>query len=135
MRKQTGRMTWMVLAAAAMAIGGASSARASDVTLVARVPFAFIVGDSRLPAGDYIIKQASNDGSVLSIATPDFRQFVFTLSIASQPDRSEPPELVFEKIDNQYFLSRVVRDGYDAREILLPRSTLKPELVAVVLHP
>ena len=135
MRTQRERTTWVVLAAVSMAIGGASIARASDVTLVARVPFAFIVGDSQLPAGDYIIKQASNDGSVLSIATPDFRQFVFTLSIASQPDRGERPELVFEKVDNQYFLARVVRDGYDAREILFTPKKMERERVAVALHP
>jgi hypothetical protein len=89
---------------------------------VARVPFAFTVGDSRMPAGDYVVKEVSDDPSVVSIASADGRQFAFTLTVPSSAHVLETPaqpELVFEKLDNQYFLARVVPAGGMEREIVL----------------
>ena len=114
MTKRILRVSWVMLTTALMAIGTASVARA-DQLLVAHVPFAFVVGDARLPAGDYIVKETFGDPGVLLIESTDGRNAVYTLTIASALDRSDArPELVFEKVDNQYFLERI--DTLDGAE-------------------
>jgi hypothetical protein len=45
----------LALATAAVAIASATTARA-DERIIAKVPFAFVVHDTRLPAGEYMLK-------------------------------------------------------------------------------
>jgi hypothetical protein len=118
MEKQTGNVLRTIVATALVAVGSASVARA-DEKIVAKVPFDFIVGDSRLPAGAYVVTNVSNDSGVMSIASADGRHFVFTLTIPSSPNQTlVQPELVFEKVENQYFLARVAPAAGDEREIV-----------------
>ena len=115
--------TAIVFATAVVTLGSARTARA-DERIVANVPFAFMVGDMRLPAGNYVVKDLSDGSGVLAIASADGREFTYTLTIPSLvADQEAEPELVFEKLGNHYFLARVVRQDGDAREIILPRST------------
>ena len=58
MKKLLLKMSGIALATAALAIGSASTARA-DERIVARVPFAFMVGDMQLPAGNYVVKETA----------------------------------------------------------------------------
>jgi hypothetical protein len=114
MTKRTLRVSWVVLSTALMAVGTASVARA-DQLLVARVPFDFMVGDARLPAGNYIVKETFGNPSVVLIESADGRNSVYTLTFAAALDQSDArPELVFEKVDNQYFLKRI--DTLDGAE-------------------
>jgi hypothetical protein len=134
MRKQTANVWSVFLATALVMVGGASVARADDERIVARVPFAFMVGESRMPAGDYLVREMSDDPSVVSIASADGRQFAYTLTIPSSARVLEPPaqpELVFEKLDNQYFLARVVPAGGMEREIVLTHARTDREHAAV----
>src|SRR5690242_4713259 len=55
-----------MIGAAAIVIGAASPARAEQ-RLVANVPFDFIVGTLRMPAGHYVVTE-SDDRAVVSIA-------------------------------------------------------------------
>ena len=122
MTKRALRMSWVVLTTVLMSVGTASAARA-DQLLVARVPFAFMVGSARLPAGDYIVKETFGDPSVVLIESADGRNAAYTLTIPSALDQSDArPELVFEKVDNQYFLKRIdTLDGAE-RETVFTRS-------------
>ena len=114
---------------AAAATGSASVARADDGKILAKVPFAFIVGDSRLPAGDYVIREASGDRTVMSIASADGRQIAASLTIPwSGTDPVVRPELVFEKFGGQYFLARIVSED-SARAIILTPARMERELV------
>src|SRR2546426_12836790 len=138
MRKQTANVWWVFLATSLVMVGGASVARADDEKIVARVPSAFMFGDSRMPAGDYVVKEVSDDPSVMSIASADGRQFAYTLTIPSSAHALEmptQPELVFEKFDNQYFLARVVPGGGIDREIVLAPARTEREHVATALNP
>ena len=122
MKKRTSQTAAIVFAAAAVTLGSARGARA-DERIVTNVPFAFMVGDVRLPAGDYVVKDLSDGSGVLAIASADGREFTYTLTIPSTvTDREEQPELIFEKLGERYFLARVVPQRGDAREIILPRS-------------
>ena len=119
MWKRTTKVLWVVLVTALTMVGSASVARA-DQSIVAKIPFAFIVGDSRLPAGDYIVKEMLDAPSAWSIASADGRRVVYTLTIPSSPGQDPArPELVFAKFNNQYFLTRVVPEGGNERQVIL----------------
>jgi hypothetical protein len=121
------KISWVVFATTALALGSASAARA-DERIVVKVPFAFIVHDTSLPAGDYVVKEMSDGSGVLEIATADGRDFVCALTIASSDKSAAQPELVFEKFAGRYFLARVVsRDG-TGREIVLTPAIMEREI-------
>jgi hypothetical protein len=75
-----------------------------------------------LPAGAYVVANLSNDPGVMSIASADGRHFVYTLTIPSASNQTPAqPELVFEKLENQYVLARVAPAVGDEREIVPTR--------------
>jgi hypothetical protein len=132
MKKLIRNALWMVFATAVIALSTASAARAQtnvDVELVTKVPFAFVVGDVRLPAGDYVVKEMG-DGVAFAIESPDGRAIVLTQTAASPAEGSESqPGLGFKKYGDVYFLARISpRDGV-AREIELRPSDIQQELV------
>jgi hypothetical protein len=124
MSKQLMRNIWMVLAAAVMVVGTASVARADD-TLVAKVPFDFIVGNVHMPAGNYVV---THDGAnaIVTVTSADRKHSVFVLTNGLVTNNNATPELVFDKYGSNAFLARIV--GYDeGREIPLSPSKMKQE--------
>jgi hypothetical protein len=106
----------IVLGAAVMVLGIAQSARA-DEEVVARVPFDFIVGGQRLPAGKYLVTQ---NRALVSIESTDRRHFVFVLmNPMSTNEAWTAPRLVFERIGEDHFLSQVVAGPKEGSESLL----------------
>ena len=81
----------------------------SDVTIMANIPHAFVVGDTTLPAGKYTVRMAdANDNSnVLEIRSAKGKMAVF---VATQPIEelraARRTELVFDQIGDQWFLQR-----------------------------
>ena len=130
MKKLSGNVPWVVAAAAMLiALGSPSSARAQETRLVAHVPFAFVVGNSVLPAGDYVVKDESNDNAVLGIASTDGKRFVNTLTIPAAPENSmELSELVFDKVGSQYYLARVIAPGSEERDIVVRHAATEHEV-------
>ena len=103
----------------------------ADERVVAHVPFAFIVGETRLPAGDYIVKEVDNDPSVIAITSADGHQSTFMLTMASSSGELQAqPQLVFEKFEDQYFLARVIGGDGDERAIALTPAIMEREVVA-----
>jgi len=132
MRKKLTASAWMALGAAAIVIATASPARA-DQKVVAKVPFDFIVGASRLPAGNYVVTEL-DDPAVVSIASTDGRYFTFVLTIAASPDEAAPsPELVFDRFGEQHFLAKIVVDASEGREIPLTPATMEREVDGVAV--
>ena len=130
MRTQRATVSWMIFAIVAITIGSASAARA-DQLVVAHVPFAFIVGDSRLPAGDYVVKELDGDPSVIEIASAHGHQSMFTLTMESSAmETPARPQLVFEKFEDQYFLARVIREDGNDRELMLTPALMEREVAA-----
>jgi hypothetical protein len=124
----------VLMAAAFMTVGlvSASPARA-DERLTAKVPFDFIVGSSRFPAGNYVVAETSTSG-VFLVASADSRHSVFVLTNADSSRASGQPELVFRRYEGQNFLSQIT-DGIDiSRQILLtPRMMDRERQVAMAL--
>ena len=135
MNARTLRTLGIACAAAAVAIACAATARADELIAV-KVPFAFIVGDTRLPAGNYVVTKTSGGAGVLAIRSTDGEVFSQTLTIVGSSDASPArPKLIFEKLSHQYFLARVVpRDG-DERDVVLTPSIMAREIARTADRP
>jgi hypothetical protein len=96
------------------------------VELVSKVPFAFVVGDVRLPAGDYVVKELA-DGVAFAIEGTDGHAIVLTQATPEEGSEAQPG-LGFKKCGDVYFLARISpRDGV-AREIELRPSAIQQEI-------
>jgi len=90
---------------AALAVAG--RAQEPDQLRVS-VPHDFVVSGKTLPAGIYRIDRLSNNNvSGLSIRGVENRQGVLLFSSAVSQTREDNPSLRFERVGDQYFLSRI----------------------------
>lgn len=86
----------------------------SDGTLEVNIPHSFIVRDTTLPAGRYMIKVADDYSNlnVLEIRSIKGHTSVFFDTESVQlPREARHSELVFDKIGDNYFLSRIFFGG------------------------
>ncbi|HKR12354.1 MAG TPA: hypothetical protein VJT15_09875 [Pyrinomonadaceae bacterium] len=86
----------------------------SDATIYVNMPHPFIVKDTTLPAGEYTVRVADdyNDLNVLEIRGRDNHTAVLFETESVQTNRAPGmSELVFYKIGDNYFLSRVFLKG------------------------
>jgi hypothetical protein len=114
-----------------LVLGTAAVARA-DERVVVHIPFSFIIGTTQLPAGDYVVTEDFGDNqNVLAIESTDGRHTVFALSIAATTPRPEQSELIFEKFENRYFLSKVASEAGPTRQIPLSSRLMESEIVRV----
>jgi hypothetical protein len=111
-------VTTMVLAASA------APARAQVIDeLDANIPFEFTVRNTTLPAGNYVIKRSGLPaGQVMEIRTADDRKAVFFMTISAQlPNEPRKSELLFDRVGDRYFLSKIFEVG-SRLGVELPRS-------------
>jgi hypothetical protein len=135
MMKKTVQMKWVIGATAALVLTGGASVARADERIVVTVPFAFIVGDSLLPPGDYVVDGASDDPAIVEIVSVDGRQSVLTMTIPSwSADTPAQPELVFERVGDQRFLAKIVHRSGNDRALLLTPSIEQRELVKIAPH-
>jgi hypothetical protein len=98
----------------------ASAAGLESQRLRAHVPFAFEVGSTRLPAGNYSLSQAEDAfPDLLELRSPDAGRgmFVFVTDAGTRSATQRPPELLFDRIGNERYL-RAVKLADGARELL-----------------
>ncbi len=89
-----------------------------------------------MPAGKYVVADVSDNPSVVSIASADGRQFSYTMTIPSQASETPArPELVFEKVENQYVLARVVPENGIGRAIVGVPAHTEREHAPTALNP
>ena len=135
MKRLTGN-TIRILAVGLLLLAGAATARADGDEIVAQVPFSFIVGRTHMPAGKYLVKPASEDLRVVSIESTDRREAAFSLTVPLGSDvHVTAPELVFEKRDNQYFLTRLISSDGNEREIPPTHARYEREVAVVGVNP
>jgi hypothetical protein len=125
-------VSWMVAAAAVIGASSASAAPDESGRIVAKVPFDFVVGDARLPAGEYTITETvAGEGDVLSITARHGRQHAYLLTVPSSAvDTIARPELVFEKFEGNYFLARVRSTDGNGHDIGLTPSAMERDAAA-----
>jgi hypothetical protein len=103
----------MLLILSLVIAGGNVIARAQglidDTDIEADVPHAFIVRDTTLPAGKYLVKRVDdNDTNILEIRSADGRTAVVFETETTQANQTpRQAEMVFDKIGDKYFLSKI----------------------------
>jgi hypothetical protein len=107
----------MRLVFGAFALCGVATLAHADDSVVAKVPFAFVVGTSTLPAGDYVITRNATHPELVSIAKADGAQTTLVLTRGAAEIDKEQPALSFERIGKVVYLTEVTLGPGNSREI------------------
>lgn len=82
----------------------------SGITIDGKVPFAFMAGNTKLPAGTYEIRNLDQMPGVLELYSVDGRHSVMveTENVNAQVNRDvAKTELIFDKVGDAYFLRQI----------------------------
>jgi hypothetical protein len=121
MKKQAFRiLTMLSLLLAVTAVSVSAQSKRSTIN----IPFSFNVGTKTLPAGDYTVEPIRQDSHnvwlVESKNGSDSVLFTTTPVWTSEPQ--EGAKLVFNRYDDQYFLSQIWSPGDNSgRELRMPK--------------
>jgi hypothetical protein len=118
-----------LLLTAALALVSAMSvvsARAQDRQILAHIPFAFKVGSSTLPAGDYSLERLGQAQYVWLVRNDHFQAAVLAqASIDGTNMEENSAVLVFHHYGDAYFLSQI---QYPGETYALPASKAEQEM-------
>lgn len=118
MRRNSISNVWLTTAAAVAGALAVPAVGHAEQVLKTRVPFSFVAGDVRLPAGTYVVGLEKQQ-SLVSIASTDGRHFAFVLMSPMAADRAgRDARLVFDAVGGEHVLSQVVGNGREGREIV-----------------
>lgn len=124
----------------------ATAAQAQEYGIKANIPFDFVVGDQRLPAGEYTVRNQGPVGQAILIRSDENNTAMFRLTqTCSSFKPSTKTKLVFHTVAGRYFLYQIWAKGdTSGREIrksnaeveLAKNSDAKGELVldAMLAH-
>jgi hypothetical protein len=85
----------------------------SKMTAKASIPFDFSVKNQTMTAGDYVINQADDQGSVWTLRSRDNHQSIFLLAMVEEPKtRSDKGKMTFRRYGNKYFLTTIETPDY-----------------------
>ena len=100
--------------------------QAQAIMLKADIPFDFVVGDKRLPSGEYQVKSLHQTAT--QIQSTDARSSAIVLTTGMQAGKiSNLGKLVFNRYGDQYFLSKIWAASSDSGR-QLPKSRLEREV-------
>ena len=82
-------------------------------TMRARIPFAFNVGRTELPAGEYTIKvlNPNSDRKVLHIRSTDGKLSAIINTMGAKANTSDKAKLVFHRYGEKYFFAQAQMVG------------------------
>ncbi len=88
--------------------------------LKVNIPFAFVVGNSTLPAGEYLLRRLDlGHGSAEAIQQVDGSVSMMVLTrTADQNDQKTEPRLIFNQYGSQRFLSQIWTGAGSGRQLL-----------------
>jgi hypothetical protein len=97
-----------IIATVLLALAGlvtVQSALAQNYRVKASIPFNFVVGSNKLPAGTYTFSSPDN----LALQVQNDKQYATVLSSVRADDvQSEKVRLIFNMYGDQYFLSKIL---------------------------
>ena len=116
---------------------GVASAQSTD-PIQFSTPFAFVIGDQQVPAGEYMVSVVSPTGT-LSFRSSDGAVSVLIGSIPVQSTQTAQRfKLIFNRYGDHYYMSQIWTPGYRTGRTLVPRTTelelaksQKPQVVTV----
>jgi hypothetical protein len=82
-------------------------------SMEANIPFQFHAGDTKLPAGKYVIRMLDDsDLTIMEISKPDGSvAALFQVHAAEANSTPRKSELIFNKYGNSYFLEKLFDEG------------------------
>ena len=121
----------LLLAASAFTMLGVSSLKAQERG-IANVPFAFQVQSQTMPAGKYEVKQfAGGDMALLSLSDWNGHNRFVMAPLLNHANPQEP-KLTFARTNGVYTLVKVDLPGSSVSRGLVPESTYKVGMAALV---
>lgn len=118
---------WMLPVTVLLLSGLMAAQSLTSSSVVANVPFDFMVNNRMIPAGPAVIRAASGD--ILAINNFEARQGVLVSSNHANEVKGDRSVLVFERYGSQYFLSEIRIAGSNL-SYKLPKSRAEAELRA-----
>lgn len=119
MKKQISRT--LLGLAATLVLAAAAVAQVSHAVVVS-VPFDFVAGEKRMPAGRYTVSRVRSDAeSALLIRSEDGRTTAVVLTNTGEP-RPRAAALVFRQRGDRHFLAGVSMPGTASARELTPSS-------------
>ncbi|MFB3904191.1 MAG: hypothetical protein ACE15E_12115 [Acidobacteriota bacterium] len=83
-------------------------------TILASIPFPFVVQRTQLPAGNYSFERDQSNPAVLAIRSQDGATSMLVVTESAQAVKApNQANLVFDKVDGKYFLSELWTVGTD----------------------
>ena len=79
---------------------------AQEPAVKANIPFNFTVGETSMPAGEYIISRS--DSNIVKIQSADRQHVVFVVNSHSYDEAGATGKVVFDKYGEYYFLRRIL---------------------------
>jgi hypothetical protein len=101
---------------------GVAARATTRVETVVTLPFEFVVSGKTLPAGTYKVRQIFDDKlEGLLLSNEHTSVFVYPITVGSAS--SDKPQVSFERVGEQRFLSSI-RTAYDVYSIPVPRAAI-----------
>jgi len=112
MKKTTYTMMALLVLVGAIAVA-AQAQTVSRAQVRVSIPFQFHVGNTTMPAGDYLLQQINpaSDMATLQISRKDGRANVIVNMIGAISDGRAMSRLGFRRYGNQYYFGEVWIDG------------------------
>ena len=141
MKKQILNAVITLSVIAALSIAGFAGL---DGKLEANIPFDFMVGGKKLPAGKYAVGQGGASAALI-VRNWETRQAAAAITQGLQVRDGSKPQLVFRRYGDQYFLAKVIsyssglellktkaeREAAKSKRDLLTMKDAEPEIVTV----
>jgi hypothetical protein len=121
----------------------ATATQAQTTNVKASIPFHFVVGDHAYSAGEYTVRSMAIDGVATRIDNADESEKGITISNPCSSGRpATGTKLVFQRLDNNYFLYQIWTEGNSTgrefrmskTQVQLAKNYDKPELVMVAAN-
>jgi len=113
----------------------ATQAARAQEPLTVNIPFAFTVGETTLPAGEYRVQKMDTNNAVLMIRCDEPRKSIMVVTNATRSNKQqEESKLVFNRYNDQYFLSQVWNAGFSSGRELLKTQREKEIALSAKLH-
>ncbi len=141
MKKQILNVVGTLSVIAALSIAGFAD---FEKSVESNIPFDFMVGREKLPAGKYTVETAGDLNTVI-VRNWKAKRAAGSISRALQVRAGSKPQLVFHRYGDQYFLAKVIsdtsgielpktkaeREAAKARRDLLAMKDAEPEIITV----
>ena len=141
MKKQILNAAITLSVIAALSIAGLAGL---DRSVEAKIPFDFLVGGKKLPAGKYTVETGVAQ-SAMVVRNRETKQAAISITQGLEVRAGSRPRLVFHRYGDQYFLAKVItdtsgmelpkskaeREAAKAKRDLLTLKDAEPEIVTV----